>query len=88
MSASTEAPKTIADAFRAVASARADQPVMLGSAPAWTFAALDRASDGVEGRPANGPIGRLRPPAIAGVVVAEVCRVEVRALGARAAGQG
>ena len=37
----------IPDAFRAVARARGDQPVLLGIGPAWTFAKLDRASDGV-----------------------------------------
>lgn len=38
---------SIADAFRAVARARGDEPVLLGAGPDWSFSALDRASDGV-----------------------------------------
>jgi len=47
MNISTESRDTIPDRFRAVAHARGDQPVLLGIEPTWTFAALDRASDGV-----------------------------------------
>ncbi len=47
MSISTGPRDTIPDRFRAVAVARADQPVLSGAGPTWTFAALDRASDGV-----------------------------------------
>jgi len=47
MSISTGSRDTIPDRFRAVARARGDQSVLLGIGPTWTFAALDRASDGV-----------------------------------------
>ncbi|WP_133510504.1 long-chain-fatty-acid--CoA ligase [Candidatus Thiosymbion oneisti] len=47
MSISTGSRDTIPDSFRAVACARGDQPVLLGVGPSWTFATLDRASDGI-----------------------------------------
>jgi long-chain acyl-CoA synthetase len=47
MSTVAERRVNIPDAFRAVARARGDQPVMVGAGPDWTFDALDRASDGV-----------------------------------------
>lgn len=47
MSISTGSRDTIPDRFRAVARAHGDQPVLLGAGPTWTFAALDRASDGI-----------------------------------------
>jgi len=47
MSINTRSRDTIPDHFRAVARARGDQPALLGIGPAWTFAALDRTSDGV-----------------------------------------
>lgn len=47
MSISTGSRDTLPDCFRAVARARGDQPVLLGAGPTWTFAALDRASDGI-----------------------------------------
>jgi len=48
MSKSTEQPQDgIPDTFRAVACMRGEQPVLLGVGPTWTFAELDRASDGV-----------------------------------------
>jgi long-chain acyl-CoA synthetase len=47
MSTATEPRDSIPDAFRAVARARADQPVLLGAERSWTFAELTGASDGV-----------------------------------------
>jgi len=47
MNISTVSRDTIPDSFRIIARARGDQTVLLCAGPSWTFAALDRASDGV-----------------------------------------
>jgi len=47
MNISTVSRDTIPDSFRTIARAHGDQTVLLGAGPSWTFAALDRASDGV-----------------------------------------
>jgi len=47
MSTSAQRRDDIPAAFRAIARARADQPVLLGAGPTWIFARLDQASDRV-----------------------------------------